>query len=125
MDRVFGSVMKCCALAIEESIGLHLKPLPQSHGTRSAGSTLVVIPLNFVDENAQEDDDDEDTMRSHIDESRPPSDAASLRIAELERQLAEARAAAIPSSAASNPRASPVGHPNSSHVDDGCEGQAA
>ena len=62
MDRVFTNIMKCCAETIERSIGLNVKYLPRAQGQRSAGATLVVLPLDFVDEAALEEDDDTDVF---------------------------------------------------------------
>jgi flagellar motor switch protein FliM len=62
MDRVFTNVMKCCAETIERSIGLSVKYLPRAQGQKSAGATLVVLPLDFVDEAALDDDDDMDVF---------------------------------------------------------------
>ncbi len=74
MDRVFTNVMKCCAETIERSIGLSVKNLPRAQGQKSAGATLVVLPLNFVDEAALDDDDDEDVFGPEGTDEAPESD---------------------------------------------------
>ncbi|MFP6685280.1 MAG: FliM/FliN family flagellar motor switch protein, partial [Polyangiaceae bacterium] len=74
MDRVFTNIMKCCAETIERSIGLSVKNLPRAQGQKSAGATLVVLPLNFVDEAALDDDDDMDVFGPESTDEAPESD---------------------------------------------------
>ena len=74
MDRVFTNVMKCCAETIERSIGLSVKYLPRAQGQKSAGATLVVLPLNFVDEATLDDDDDMDVFGPESTEEAPEAD---------------------------------------------------
>lgn len=75
MERVVASVVDCISDSLRTATGLRLNRIPSTGGEKSAGGTMVVLPLAFIDNAAGssdgEDSEDDDLFSSEEEEEAP------------------------------------------------------